>query len=292
MRATLALAVLIPAILLALFVLTPARFFINVPFVTPPWPGNADWADQTGLQRGFVEVPGLGVTVSYVRAGDPAGQRVIFVHGTPGYAGDFTWQLRHVPPGRDYIAVDRPGFGWSDTARAFPDLEDQVKALDPFLDPARPAILVGFSLGGPIVVRAAIDRSAAVAGLVLASGNLDPALEEWKWYNAVADSDFLKPLLRTDWRLSNEELRPHRAELEALAGRLAEIEAPVALVHARDDSLVPFANMLYAKAQLSRAPLVHERVLDVGDHMVPIRRPELIAEALDALIGADEMQAA
>lgn len=53
-----------------------------------------------------------GIELSYLRSGDPNGQRVIFVHGTPGDAGgNWVEMLRSVPEGFEFIAVDRPGFG-------------------------------------------------------------------------------------------------------------------------------------------------------------------------------------
>ncbi len=46
---------------------------------------------------------------------------------------------------------------------------------------------MGHSFGGPIIVRAALDHPELVGGLVIAAGDLDPDLEEWRWYNRLAD---------------------------------------------------------------------------------------------------------
>lgn len=49
-------------------------------------PGPATGLDAVrGLERRSIMVDGI--RLSYVRAGDPNGRRVLFVHGTPGDAG-------------------------------------------------------------------------------------------------------------------------------------------------------------------------------------------------------------
>src|SRR5262245_37890281 len=52
----------------------------------------------------------LFATVSYLRAGDVGGPRVIMVHGTPGSATAWSDYLLSPPPGAEVVALDRPGF--------------------------------------------------------------------------------------------------------------------------------------------------------------------------------------
>ncbi len=125
----------------------------------PPKPSaSRDRIDA--LERRTHALPDSAAGISYLRAGDPGGQRVIFVHGTPGEARGWADFLLHVRPGFEYIAIDRPGFGESGPAGAVVSLAAQAQALAPLLvaRDGRWPILVGHSLGGPVVVHAALDR--------------------------------------------------------------------------------------------------------------------------------------
>ncbi len=71
-------------------------------------------AELTEPLRQVVYVgPPVNAEVSYLRAGDATGTRVILVHGTPGSAEAWTDYLLRPPAGVDLIALDRPGFGRS-----------------------------------------------------------------------------------------------------------------------------------------------------------------------------------
>lgn len=245
---------------------------------------SSDWAAGQFERLSYTYGPDAR-TLSYVQAGDPAGQRVLFIHGSPGWAYDWHEQLERVPAHRHYVAVDRPGYEFSKPHKAEPSLAAQASALAPLLDTqdGRPVILVGFSLGGPVAVRLALDYPDKVAGLVMASANLDPALEDKKWYNEVASWALFKPFIRSYWRTSNSEILPHKKELEMMAPRLASIKLPVAILHSRQDTLVPIGNVAYVREKLVNARIIYEYIDDGYEHMLPIHRPDLTAAAIEAV---------
>ena len=242
---------------------------------TPPPPGaspieGADlltWSAATGRVFG-------------VRAGDPAGRRVILVHGTPGSWDNWQTYLEAPPPGLELIAYDRPGFGSSEPARAVPSLAAQAAALEPLLveRDGRWPVLVGHSMGGPVIARAASDYPERVGALVVLAGNLDPDLEELRWYNHVGA--FLSPFLSRSLRNSNDELGPQRRELEELEPRLAHVRCPVWIVHGTEDRLVPFPNADFLEAALTASPRVERRTLEGTDHFFLWTRPEVVRAAI------------
>lgn len=210
------------------------------------------------------------------RDGDGAGgQRVIFVHGTPGDASNFDRYLITPVAGFDCVAVDRPGWGGSSPERAEPSLKAQAAALAPLLAPAldengieRWPILVGHSLGGPIIARMAIDFPDKVGGLLILAGSLDPELEEIMFIQRVGAIG-LTPFLLPRWlRHTNQELLPLEEELKTLSERLCEVTCPVLIVHGTDDDLVPFENVEYMKEAFTSAGVTVIELQDAG-HMLP-----------------------
>jgi pimeloyl-ACP methyl ester carboxylesterase len=234
------------------------------------------------LHRAVVNEPSRGYSISYLKEGDAEGQRVLFVHGTPGDAAGWTDYLMDVPEGFEYVAADRPGFGESGPDDAVPSIEEQAAALVPLLE-ARKAgrtILVGHSLGGPIVARLAADHPEKIAGLVILAGSLDPSLEEIHWVQYVGDMPPVSWLLPRMLRNANRELIPLQDSLLALQKVLPDVTAPVVIVHSRDDELVPFANVDYMERSFTRAAFVDVVALDGRNHFLPWNSKETVDAAI------------
>lgn len=227
-------------------------------------------------------VPGA-PRLSYLRNGDAAGPRLILVHGTPGSAASWSDYLLDPPAGFDVIALDRPGFGHSGPAGALPSLADQaaaVRALMP--DDGRPVVLLGHSLGGPVVARVAADHPERVSAIVLLSASLDPALEEIHPMQYVGAWRWVKALLPRVLRNSNDELLALKAELEMLATALPRISATVIIVHGTQDVLVPVANVPYMQQQLSGARCVKTVLLEGRNHFLPWNSHRAVRDAIEA----------
>lgn len=212
-----------------------------------------------------------GYKLSYLEAGDRDGRLAIFVHGTPGDAYAWGDYLMGVPNGFRYVAVDRPGFGESGPDGAVASLAEQAQAIADFIrsTPDRRAVLIGHSLGGPIIAQAAVDHPDLVAALVILAGSLDPAQEDVPLIQYVGDTWPVSALLPRWLRNTNREIIALEPELAALAPRLAAIHVPVTIVHGTKDELVPFANVAFMKQHLTGTKAMDVTVLEGQNHFLP-----------------------
>jgi pimeloyl-ACP methyl ester carboxylesterase len=130
----------------------------------------------------FVEVePGRAMHIYCVGTGTPT---VVLEAG----AGDFglsSWYsvLPQLSSLSRTCAYDRAGTGWSDPPRVPPMPTAIVEDLHTLLAKSRepgPYLLVGHSLGGPIIRHYAVHHPGDVAGLVLVDGSHEDQLERMK----------------------------------------------------------------------------------------------------------------
>lgn len=228
-------------------------------------------------------------TIHYVKAGDESKPLILFVHGSPGSLSAFIGFLADstLLPNALLITTDRPGFGYSNFGNAEPSLQKQAAALKPILEEYkknRPIILVGHSLGGPLIARMAMDFPELVDGLIIVAGSIDPELEPNEtWFRAPLATPFLSWILPRSFRSSNEEIYKLKPELEEMIPLWSNITCRVIVIQGQKDSLVPAANADFAKKMLVNAPIEFVSKEEM-DHFVPWSNPELIRDAILRII--------
>ena len=150
----------------------------------------------------------------------------------------------------------------------------------------RPTVLLGHSLGGPVVAQVAIDHPQKVSGLVLLAASLDPALEVIHPMQHVGDWVLVRKLLPRVLRNSNSELLALKDELDALAPQLSRISAKVVIVHGTLDDLVPVANVPFMQARLSGSRCIKTVLLEGRNHFLPWNSQAVVREAIQAALEA------
>ena len=227
--------------------------------------------------------------IHYVKAGNQTKPLVVFIHGSPGSLSAFIHFLADTSLLRqtEMISTDRPGFGYSNFGNGVGSLHEQCEILLPLIERnknSRPVILVGHSLGGPLIARMAFEHPDLIDGLVIVAGSIDPELEPNEtWFRAPLATPFLSWVLPRSLRASNEEIYHLKPELEEMLPMWADIRCPVIVIQGKKDSLVPAANADFAKKMLVNAPVEFVFKEDM-DHFVPWSNPELIHEAILTLI--------
>jgi len=228
-------------------------------------------------------------TIHYAQTGNENAPLVLFVHGSPGSLSAFIGFLADTAVTNHALTIttDRPGFGHSNFGIAEPSLEKQAGTLKPILEKFkgnRPIILVGHSLGGPVIARMAMDYPELVDGLIFVAASIDPKLEPNEtWFRAPLATPFLSWVLPRSWRASNEEIYQLEPQLEEMLPLWKNITCPTIVIQGKKDSLVPPGNADFAKKMLVNAP-VEFIFKDDMDHFVPWSNPELIKQAIDRLL--------
>ncbi len=226
-----------------------------------------------------------GPPLSYLVNGDNRSRQIIFVHGTPGSAENWADYLLDVPEGLEYIALDRPGFGQSGPDGAIGSLAEQAAAVQRLLETrngCRP-ILVGHSLGGPIVAWVAAANPGAVDGIIIAAGSLDPAQERIHPLQHLGEMWPVRPMLPRTIRNANQELMELKPWLEQLQPMLGQIRTRVFIIHGTEDDLVPYENVDFIRRHLTGAAEVTVDRLEGVNHFLPWNSKDRIEAAIQTL---------
>ncbi len=229
---------------------------------------------------------GKGRLINYLHVGDENLPLVVFVHGSPGSLSAFiafmadTVLLKRA----QLITVDRAGFGESNFGYAEKSLQKQAAYLKPILDKYKnnkPIILVGHSLGGPVIARIAMDYQSQVDGLVIVAGSIDPELEPNEtWFRAPLATPFLSWIMPRSFRASNLEIYKLKPELQEMLPLWKNITCRVKVIQGKKDDLVSPANADFAKKMLVNAASVDFIIKDDMSHFVPWQHPELIRQSI------------
>ena len=221
-------------------------------------------------------------TMNYAEIGDDSLPVVLFVHGSPGSWTAFKEFFKDslLLSKAKLVSVDRPGFGYSDYGRAESSLAKQAACILPLLQKyaqQKTIILVGHSLGGPLIARMAMDYPDLVSTLIFVAPSVDPTLEPHSWYRKPMDT--VRWLLPGSIQASNREIIPLKSELELMLPLWKTIHQPCIVIQGDADNLVPPANALFLQKMLVNSK-VEVVMLKGMNHFIPWTKPEAIQQAI------------
>ena len=232
------------------------------------------------LQKGF-----NGKSIQYFQVGrDISNPVVAFVHGSPGSLADYKIYLSDMELAEKtlMISVDRLGFGYSDFGNVQSSLSVQAESIASVLEPYRQnkIILVGHSLGGPVIAKIAMDFPELIDAVLMIAPSISPELESSNNWREVLNYKIFQWLGPRALVVCNQEIIPLRKELELMLGEWKNIQIPVTIIQGEKDKLVPKENADFAKRMLVNSVSVDVKMVENGTHFILWSEPQLIKEAI------------
>lgn len=227
-----------------------------------------------------------GHTINYAEIGYDSLPVAFFVHGSPGSWSAFIDFMKdsELLTRVKMVSVDRPGFGYSDFGEGERSLQKQagyIRAIvAKYKAKGKKMILIGHSLGGPVIARMAMDYPDLVDQLIIVAGSISPQLEPHEnWFRIPLNFTPLNIIIPRSFRASNKEILYLRPELEKMMPLWKNIRIPVTVIQGGKDIFVSPQNATFAKKMLVNADLDIVFV-DSMNHFIPWSHPQLIKQAI------------
>ncbi len=198
---------------------------------------------------------------------------LVMVHGSPGDYSAWRKYLEDSALSQKYrmIALDRPGFGESDSSKAYPSIVFQAQLVHQVvLEYAKnqPVTLIGHSVGCPIVARCAMDFPKDIQHLILLAPAISARHEQPRWYNWLVKNKWIRSKIPPEMRISQDEMMQLPTELKLMEPLFPQIKAQIWLLHGRLDMIAPFGNSLFLKKKIP-AEQLYFRVFNWQNHFIP-----------------------
>jgi pimeloyl-ACP methyl ester carboxylesterase len=165
--------------------------------------------------------------------------KVVIITGTPSWSEYWAPTIAALPPTREMIVADRPGFRTSEPEEAVRDLAKQADALAPMLEAreGQRVLLVGQSFGAPVATLMAQRYPDRVDAIVLVSayfGDRGPTARR-----LFGAGRLFHGMLDRDLKNSITEVTAQTAQLPAVWTALRGLQQPIVFIHGDDDTFVP-----------------------------------------------------
>jgi pimeloyl-ACP methyl ester carboxylesterase len=249
-------------------------------------PTSADYPENVVRRTSFIAGGGHGWKISALETprDTPPAWKIVVITGAPSWAEYWAETLAELPPDREMLVVDRPGYAGSEPQHPVTDIRVQAEALAPVLRaaPGQKVLLVGQSYGAAIAAIMADRNPGKVAGLVLLSGFFGEAGPTAKWLLDMGNKA-LKVIPR-DLRNAVIEVTGQRPQLRHAKRALARLNIPVHMIHGDKDDFAPLevAERMAAET-VTRRPIQLVKA-DGANHFLNDGPAEELIAALEACI--------
>jgi pimeloyl-ACP methyl ester carboxylesterase len=249
-------------------------------------PTASDYPDTVVRRTSFTAAGGHGWKISALETprAEPPPWKIVVITGAPSWAEYWAETLAALPPDREMVVVDRPGYAASEPQTPVTDIRVQAEALAPLLQAARgqKVLLVGQSYGAAIASIMADQNPGKVAGLVLLSGFFGEAGPTAKWLIDLGAKAL--NMIPRDLRNAVIEVRGQRPQLRHAMRALARLNIPIHMIHGDQDDFAPLevAERL-AGETITRRPIRVVRT-EGANHFLNDGPAEVLLAAIESCI--------
>lgn len=238
------------------------------------------------MKVNHVEVNSKVINYLSVKANKETNLTLVFIHGAPGRANDFSKYLQH-PKLREkanLLSIERLGYGSNhgveeDSIAIHAEaIEAVLQDWDKVSHQKQEYILIGHSYGGPIAAYTTIDSNSEIRYLILLAPAMSADLEPMKWYSRWAQAKIIYKILPTSFQVATDEKANHKNALKLVEDKWKLIKVPTVIVHGKKDGLVPFENMNFVRENWE-SPL-DSLILEDKGHIFPFTDSDIVVDLL------------
>jgi pimeloyl-ACP methyl ester carboxylesterase len=249
-------------------------------------PTSSDYPDHVVRRTSFTAGGGHGWRISALETprAAPASWKIVVITGAPSWAEYWAEAMAELPPDREMIVVDRPGYAGSEPLHPVTDIRVQAEALAPALKAERgqKVLLVGQSYGAAIASIMAEQNPGKVAGLVLLSGFFGEAGPTARWLLDLGNKA-LKMIPR-DLRHAVVEVTGQKPQLRHAKRALARLNIPIHMIHGDKDDFAPLeAAEKLAEETVTRRPIRVVRT-EGANHFLNDGPADILVAAIESCI--------
>ncbi|MDT0556940.1 alpha/beta fold hydrolase [Patiriisocius hiemis] len=209
---------------------------------------------------------------------------LFFIHGAPSSLASWNKYLQNDSLNKkvNLVAIDRPGYGYSNFGNEMPSIKKQSKLLSDLITSynLKNTIVIGSSYGGPIAAQIATQNK-NVKGVIMVSPAIDPLNEKEFWVSRLTQWWITRWMVPTGYRVAGDEKTIHALELTALEKGWKKVTIPVVHIHGDADKIVPYINIEYTPKHFRNHKVV--TIPNTG-HEIAWANPELILPHIYNLI--------
>lgn len=226
--------------------------------------------------------------IRYIEVGDSTKPLMLLLHGAPGSSNNFYKYMQDsiLLQKVRMIAIDRPGYGYSDFGKSVISIEEQAALCVPVLEMnqnAQKPILVGYSFGGPVAVRLAMDYPDLTGKILMLAPAIDPENEKMFLLNKPANWKIFRWLVPKAFRVANDEKLSHVEELKKMLDLWKNVKNRTVFMHGYSDKIVKIVNSEFGKKMLINAK-VDTIFKNKMTHMLIWKEYDLIKEEMIRLV--------